>query len=472
MAMLALATLCQRVDPARTAVVQGGQRWTYGELDHASARLARMLRQRGVVADGLVAYSLPNGPGFLALTLAIYRCGATPAPLSPRLPEPERAAILAIMQPCCHVTQDDVAAIDLPGDETAATAQVMPVAASWKACTSGGSTGRPKVIVDRRPAAFEAGTGFIDIPPGGTIMVPGPLYHNATFSAAVFALWLGCTVITMPRFDAAEALDLIAREQVEWAMMVPTMMGRIMALPAAQRDPARMPHWHRVVHTASPMAAWLKQDWIDWFGPDHIWEVYGATEGLVRCWIGGAEWMERPGSVGRPIGGARIRILDEAGQDMPPGEQGEVFAMPTGGQGSTYRYIGAQSRATADGWESVGDIGWLDDQGYLYLADRRDDLIISGGINIWPAEVETAILRHPAVASCAVWGMPDADLGARVHALIEADERRLDRAALGRFLDQYLARAKHPRSIAFTSKPVRDDAGKIRKPRQTAQETP
>jgi bile acid-coenzyme A ligase len=210
------------------------------------------------------------------------------------------------------------------------------------------------------------------------------------------------------------------------------------------------------------MPGWLKQAWIAWRGADHIWEVYGATEGLVRCWIGGAEWLDRPGSVGRPIGGARLRILDPQGNDLAAGVTGEVFALPAGGPRSSYRSIGAERRATSDGWESVGDCGYVDEDGFLFLADRRADLIISGGVNIWPAEVEAAVLRHPAVRSCAVIALDDADLGQRVHAIVEADSD-LTLVDLRAFLDDYLSRDKLPRSIACQREPVRDDAGKYRK---------
>jgi bile acid-coenzyme A ligase len=211
------------------------------------------------------------------------------------------------------------------------------------------------------------------------------------------------------------------------------------------------------------MARWLKESWIDWLGPDHIWEVYGATEGLVRCWIGGREWLDWPGSVGRPIGGARLKILDDAGQEVPTGEEGEVYAMPPGGPGSSYHYLGAERRATADGWESVGDIGRVDADGYLFLSDRRSDLIISGGVNIWPAEVEAALLRHPAIGSCAVYGVADTDLGETVHAVIETTDAELNAITLSDFLTPWLSRQKHPRSISLQSTPVRDDAGKFRK---------
>ena len=455
--LLPLATLFERVPPDREALVHGDERWTFGQLDARSAELAGWLNSQGVVADDLVAFALPNGPEFIALTFAIYRAGATPAPLSPKLPEAERDAILATMQPRCMI---DAIALQSAG-ASVASLPPLHIAASWKACTSGGSTGRPKVIVDGRLAGFPAGTDFIAIPEASRILVPGPLYHNAPFSAAVFALWRGNTVLTMPRFDAAEALALIAHERIEWALMVPTMMHRIMALPPADLD---LTCWKTVVHTAAPMAAWLKHDWIAWLGPDHVWEVYGATEGLVRCWIGGREWLERPGSVGRPLGGGRIRVTAPDGSEVPVGELGEIYAMPASGPRTTYRYIGAERRIDADGWESVGDVGRVDAEGFLFLADRKDDLIISGGVNVWPAEVEAALLAHPAIASCAVHGVPHADLGQTVHAVIESAEP-LQLAEIVTFLSTRLARAKHPRSIALTNTPVRDDAGKFRKPR-------
>ena len=461
---LPLATLFERIAPEREALVHGEERWTFGDLDARSAQLARWLASQGVVADDLVAFALPNGPEFLALTFAIYRAGATPAPLSPKLPEAERDAILATMQPRCMV---DASALQHLG-KTDADLPQLHIAASWKACTSGGSTGRPKVIVDGRAAGFPTSTDFIAIPKASRVLVPGPLYHNAPFSAAVFALWRGNAVVTMPRFDATKSLALIASERIEWALMVPTMMHRIMALPPSDLD---LNCWKTVVHTAAPMAAWLKHDWIARFGAEHVWEVYGATEGLVRCWIGGREWLERPGSVGRPFGGARIRITGPDGTEMPAGELGEIYAMPASGPRTTYRYIGAERRIDAEGWESVGDMGRVDADGYLFLADRKDDLIISGGVNVWPAEVEAALLAHPAIASCAVHGMPHPDLGQTVHAVIESAEP-LSLDDVGLFLSTRLARAKHPRSIALTSAPVRDDAGKFRKPRSIDQAQP
>lgn len=456
--MEALAHVPSRYPANRLALVHDDARWTFGDLDRRSRQWANTLVARGVMHDDLVAYSLPNGPEFIALTFGIYRAGATPAPLSRKSPASERAAILAIMKPRLHVDANDAL------DDHSAQSIDRPPARAWKACTSGGSTGRPKVIVDGRPAGFVTGTDFIGIPADAPVLVPGPLYHNAPFSAAVFALWRGCTVVTLRRFDALDALRLIDAERIAWSIMVPTMLHRIWTLSAEDKARHDLSSWTQVVHTAAPMPQWLKRDWIDWRGADHIWEVYGATEGLVRCWIGGAEWLERPGSVGRPVGGARIRILDEQGEEVPVGEDGEVYAMPPGGPRSSYRYLGAERRAAAEGWESVGDCGRVDAQGYLYLNDRRNDLIISGGVNIWPAEVEAALLRHQSIRSCAVYGEADIDLGQRVHAVIETDPA-LSLEAVRIFLADHLTPDKMPRAITCRSEPVRDDAGKFRKPR-------
>ena len=456
--MIPLHQTPSRFPGPEIALVHGDARWTWADLDRRSAAWAARLRAQGVKPDDLVAFAFPNGPAFLALTFGIYRAGATPAPLSPKLAAAERAEILALMRPAAFLSDADkdapLEAAGLPAPE---------VAKSWKACASGGSTGRPKVIVDGRPAAFPDGMPFIGIPERGRVFVPGPLYHNAPFSAAVFALWRGCAVVTMDRFDAEAALALIARERLEWAMMVPTMMHRLMRLPAATRAAYDLSSWRMAVHTAAPMAQWLKRAWIDAFGPDHIWEAYGATEGLVRTFIGGREWLTRPGSVGRPTGGARVRILDARGRDLPAGEVGEIYAMPPGGPGTSYRYIGAERRATADGWESVGDMGHVDADGYIFLADRRADLILSGGVNVWPAEVEAAILRHPAVRSCAVVGLADEEFGQRVHAVVESDDAGLDLDGLRAFLTPHLSRDKHPRSLERKTAPVRDDAGKVRR---------
>ena len=208
------------------------------------------------------------------------------------------------------------------------------------------------------------------------------------------------------------------------------MMHRIWRLDAARAN-YDVSSLEMVCHIAAACPPWLKEKWIEWLGPDRLWEVYSGTEAIGATVIGGREWLEHRGSVGRLAPGASVRILDEAGNDVAPGEVGEIYFRPAGGLGSTYHYLGAQPRARGE-WETFGDLGRLDADGYLYLADRRTDLIISGGANIYPAEIEAAIDAFPGVLASVAIGLPDEDLGQRVHAIVEVrrdDAVRRRRAA-------------------------------------------
>jgi bile acid-coenzyme A ligase len=244
--------------------------------------------------------------------------------------------------------------------------------------------------------------------------------------------------------------------------MVPTMFVRLLKLPAEVRGRYDLSSLRRVMCTGAPSPAWLKRAWIEWLGPEKIYEAYGGTERIAGTIISGTEWLEHPGSVGKPTLGRKIRILDEQGKECPAGTVGELFMMPAGGRGSTYQYLGAEATATADGWESLGDMGYLDADGYLYLVERKTDMILCGGANVYPAEVEGALDAHPAVRSSAVIGLPDDDLGSRVHALVDAPGG-VSEAQLRAWLAERLVPYKIPRSFEFVSEPLRDDAGKVRR---------
>jgi bile acid-coenzyme A ligase len=266
----------------------------------------------------------------------------------------------------------------------------------------------------------------------------------------------------MTRFDAEESLALVERHQVDYALFVPTMMQRIWRLPEATRARYDLSSLRSVMASGAPSPAWLKRAWIEWLGPERIFEAYGGSERIGGTQITGSEWLAHPGSVGRPTGGRKLRILDPQGRELPAGEIGEVFMLPPGGQGSTYRYIGAEARASDGGWETLGDMGYVDDEGYLYLVDRKTDMIVTGGANVYPAEVEAAIDAHPSVRSSAVIGLPDGDLGQRVHAIVDAPGGASE-DALRQHLGEHLVRYKIPRSFEFVGKPLRDDAGKLRR---------
>ncbi len=243
--------------------------------------------------------------------------------------------------------------------------------------------------------------------------------------------------------------------------MVPTMMKRIWRLPPEVRGRYDLSSLQTVWHLAEPCPMWLKEAWIDWLGPDRIVELYAGTEAQASTVITGAEWLEHRGSVGRPIVG-EIMICDPQGDEVPARTEGEVW-LRGGQERPTYRYVGAEARRRDGGWESLGDHGYVDEDGYLYLGDRMQDMILVGGANVYPAEVEAALQEHPAVRSCVVIGLPDDDKGSRVHAIVEADPADVSQAAILEFLGERLARYKLPRTIEFVDQVLRDDAGKVRR---------
>ena len=462
----ALALHAER-DPEGRALVVDGEVVTWSALDRDSTRLARAFAARGVGAGDFVTIGLPNGAAFVASCFASWKLGAVPQPISSRLPPKERDAILAQARPALVVGIDDplpFAALGTGFDASGESDAPLPdaVSVSRQALASGGSTGRPKLIVDALPAEIDPSVPFYGNEPGTIVLVPGPLYHAAGFVNTSTTLLLGGTVVLMTRFEAAEALALIERHRVAWVAFVPTMMQRIWRLPAAERERFDVSSLRRVVSSGAPCPPWLFEAFVSWLGGERVFEAYGGTERIGGTLISGTEWLAHRGSVGKPTGGRRIRILDEDGRECPTGEIGEVFMMPPGGRGSTYRYIGAEARASRDGWESLGDLGYLDGDGYLYLVDRRTDMIVTGGANVYPAEIEAALDAHPSVLSSAVIGLPDEEFGQRVHAIVQASPPPSD-DALRSHLAAHLVRYKIPRSFEYVDEPLRDEAGKVRR---------
>lgn len=448
----------------------GVHRVTRRELDLRSNRLARAYRALGVGQGDFVTLALPNGIEFYMACAATWKLGATPQPVSPKLPVIERRAILELAKSKLIVgaSAEGVAGIAaLPeGFEPDAVLSDEPlpdcVAPSWKAPTSGGSTGRPKIIVATHPGMFDPDSDSARV----VQLVPGPLYHNAPFVFSMRSLFTGAPIVLMTRFDAEEALQLIQRYKVQDVVLVPTMMHRIMRLPRETRLAYDVSSLGRILHMAAPCPPWLKEAFIEWLGPERVWELYAGTESQALTMISGNEWLSHRGSVGQAKAGSQITILDGEGRELPPGVVGEVFMRPRGGSGSTYRYIGATAKSFGE-WESLGDMGHLDAEGYLYLADRQADMVISGGANIYPAEVEAALDAHPLVRSSAVIGLPDDDLGQKLHAIVDIGDHPipLDEllTTLRPHLEQHLVRYKIPRTFELVHAPLRDDAGKVRR---------
>ncbi|MBL8264780.1 AMP-binding protein [Steroidobacter sp.] len=467
----------ERKPPSALALVHPEGALTWSQLEARANQRARLYRSLGVGPGDYVSLALGNGNAFYETTFAVWKLGAIPNVISSRLPAGEAGEILQLVKPKLLVAESveilqlmrpkDCACIaadaDLSGfdDSTVEDAEPAP---QWKAMTSGGSTGRPKIIVDRKPALHDPSEVIFEQRAGGVVLNPGPLYHNAPFMLTHLALFNGSTVVGMRRFDAEEALQLIERHLVDWVNFVPTMMHRIWALPESVRKRYDLSSLRAVWHMAAPMPEWLKQFWLDWLGADKLWELYGGTERQGLTTINGVEWLKRRGSVGRLVTPGGMKALREDGSDCDADEVGEIYFLPTDGPGSTYYYLGADAKRRPDGWESLGDIGRIDADGYLYLADRRVDLIVRGGANIYPAEVEAALDAHPAVASSVAIGLPDAELGRVVHALVQPrPNSQLDVAELHSFLATKLGRYKLPCSYELSASPLRDDAGKVRR---------
>lgn len=458
--------------PDRVALIHENQRWTRSQLDGLANQMARAYAELGVGKGDLVTIALPNGVEFLAATLAVWKLGASPQPISARLPEKERQAIIELAQPKLilgaapgsygdtfsalpvgHVVAPALSSAPMEHDLVAEEVRVM---------TSGGSTGRPKLIVDITPALTDPTEAENFMRVRGTALVPGPLYHAGPFLVAFQCLFSGGTVVLMSRFDAEESLALIDEHEVDWVLFVPTMMQRIWKLGEAVRAKHDVSSLQNVMCSGAASPVWLKHAWIGWLGPEKIYEAYGGTERIAGTIIRGDEWLVHEGSVGKPPPGRKMKALRADGAECAPGEVGEIYMLPAGGQGSTYRYIGAEAPATGEGWETLGDLGWFDEDGYLYLADRKTDMVVVGGANVYPAEVEAAIDAHEAVRTSAVIGLPDDDLGQTLHAIVDAPGGVSDDELRAHLSDQ-LVRYKIPRTFEYVSEPLRDDAGKVRR---------
>lgn len=476
----ALAALVAE-DPDRPAVICGQRGVTRGELEARTNRLARAYLDLGVTPDSFVTIGLPNGIEFIEATIAVWKAGATPQPVSDRLPTTERRAIIDLADPSLVVGIDTAETGGRPsipaGFEPSRSHSDAPLeprmARAVKAPTSGGSTGRPKLIVSGHRATLANVTihaVHTRMPTGGVHLCTGPMHHNGPFIYALAALFTGNQVVVMPRFHAEEALALVERHRVDWMYLVPTMMQRIWRLPESTRLGHDVSSLQGVFHVAAPCPPWLKQAWIDWLGPSVILELYGGTEGQVATFIDGTEWLAHRGSVGRPLSG-EIEIRDDGGHRSANGEVGTVWIRRQAGTQKTYTYIGAEAREGGDGWETLGDVGWMDEEGYLYLTDRDTDMILVGGSNVYPAEVEAVLTEHPAVADACVVGLPDDDLGNVPHAIV-ALSSPVDDDELAAYLRDRLVSYKLPRSFERVAGPLRDDAGKVRRPALRADRLP
>ncbi|MBD8585401.1 AMP-binding protein [Frigoribacterium sp. CFBP 8766] len=478
-----IVTGLAEADPDRVVARDDAGTLTASQLDRASSVLARAYLDLGVGHDSLVTVALPNTVEMIVVCAAIWRCGATPQPISLGLDAAERAELEALVRPALVVGVPSAGAGGGAGraagaggaggvpwvpagwvpPPVAGDAPPLPDAwaSSWKAPTSSGSTGRPKVVLAAAPALLDPSAAVASFLPRDQVqLVAGPLTHSATFTYAFRGLLTGHELVLLPRFDERRMLRAIASHRVTWALVVPTMMHRLLRLPDEERAAADLSSLQTVLHLGAPCPPDLKRRFMAWVGAERVVEVYAGSESNGVLTIRGDEWLEHPGSVGRPGGGTSVAVRTADGDDLPEGTVGQVWLRRAGGP--TYRYLGGRSARTDDGWDTLGDLGRLDPDGYLHLVDRVDDVVLRGGVNVHPTEVERVLEAHPAVRGAVAFGVADDDLGQRIEAVVDVAG-----AAAGVTAEELLAWARQrldperrPAALWLVDEPVRDDAGK------------
>ncbi len=493
--------------PESLALIMAGSGETvsFGELEARANRGAHALRALGLKIGDTLAMACDNRPDYFDIFWATQRSGITLVPMSTRLKVDEIGYILEDSGAKALLISDYLtgtalelskARASLPGLEHLLVIGAIPGLPGWselcalqpatpisdeangaRMAYSSGTTGRPKGIRNEIPTS---GTSPIQ-PQGGALLFgklyplgedtvylsPAPLYHAAPMGFTTATQSLGGTVVVMEKFDPEEYLALIERHRVTLTQVVPTMFVRLLKLPEDVRTKYDHSSIKAVIHAAAPCPVPVKQAMIDWLGPV-IEEYYSGTEGSGFVKVSSAEWLERPGTVGRVISG-KIHICDDEGNELPVGETGTIYF--SGGQDFTYHNAPEKTASARNplhpDWSTMGDVGRVDEEGYLFLSDRKDFMIIAGGVNIYPQEVENLLVTHPKVADVAVFGVPNADFGEEVKAVVQpahwGDAGEDFASELIGWCKERLADVKCPRSVDFEQALPRAETGKLYK---------
>ena len=445
------------------------QAFTWAWLHTRSSQLAGELRARGLDFGDRLGIGLRNSPLFVLSVFAAWKLGAVPVPVRWDLPDWELQRLREVIAARLYLAEDDIdwmeatAASDVPELSDAVSPQRHGI------CSSG-STGTPKVILSAAPAVFDEvfstplGELWGAIPRPQTILVPAPMYHVNAF-ATLNSLLSGDRIVVMEKFDAARAVGLIEHHRISTFTATPTMLQRMADLnDIGQRDLSSLV-W--ITQGAAPMPPGLVHKWANLIGLEKIVMAYGMTEGLGITALRGDEWMAHQGSVGRGIRDTEVRIHSDDGSESAPGSVGDIYLRSSAYKGYIYLGDAARLKTTEDGFSTVGDLGYVDSDGFLYLIDRRVDMIITGGANVFPAEVETALIDHPKIADVVVVGLKDPEWGRRVHAIIEPADPLVVPSAeeiIG-YAKSRLAPYKVPKTIEIVDTMPRSAATKINRGR-------
>ena len=465
---------CERADEVDLIMVarDGAERGvSWRELEERANQIARELEVRGVVQGGIVALAMPSCVDHILTTLAIWKLGATLLPMRHDLPAWEFERLIAMAQPLVIVADAGQLSADCPvlsrADlDATATRSADPLPDRVSECVnliaSSGSTGRPKLIVV--PARGVVGGDVQSMSSRGdskaTVLVASPLYHVNGFSFAAPTLLEGGRTVLMERFDAALAVELIERHRVTVTIMVPTMLQRIARLDGLSSE--RFRSLNRLVYGGAKVPEWVVDRWLQLIEPKAFVFAYGSSERVGSVTMTGEQWPTHRGSSGLPRD-VELSIRDGNGLPVPIGEVGEIYMRPLEPR-AMFRYIGAPTPdLTQDGFCSLGDLGSVDLEGYLYVADRRSDMIISGGANVFPAEVEAALSEHPNLVDQVVVAVPDLEWGQRVHAIVQPADLSHSPSTeeLRAFCRERLAAYKVPKTFEIVAQIPRSEAGKL-----------
>ncbi len=487
--------------PDHPAIIMAGsgEAMTFGELDAAANRFANLLRSKGLKEGDAFGLYLENRIDYFVIAWGSQRAGTVLVPISTHLTAEETAYILDDSGAELLITSARFAAIadgvaklspetemlvfgsDGPADAAAAIASQSPnpipdQAPGIEMLYSSGTTGRPKGIrpgappdnnVQAVPALVMLMVGGFGVPGDGSCVYlsPGPLYHAAPLRWTMTVHRVGGTVVVMEKFDPEGALAAIEKYQINTSQWVPTHFVRMLKLPVDVRSKYDLSSHKSAIHAAAPCPVPVKQQMIEWWGPI-IYEYYAGSEGNGMTMVGSADWLAHPGTVGRAVYG-ELHICDEKGEELPAGEVGMIsFAAPL-----PFEYHNDPGKTkdvtNKHGWTTLGDIGKIDAEGFLYLTDRKSHMIISGGVNIYPQEIENLLITHDKVQDAAVIGAPDPDMGERVVAVVQPADMGEAGEALAEelldFLGSSLARLKLPRQIDFRAELPREANGKLYK---------
>lgn len=455
-------------DRALTVIARDGtgRSTTFAQLDALANQWGRALVEAGATVGSLVALAIPNSQQLVLSALGCWKIGAVPVPMRWDLPDWERSRVLEVIDPVVAV--DEQTRDMLTARAAAQSDGPLPEVVSPNAngiCSSG-STGLPKVILTLAQGVWTPESSFpflaawTPTPTPQTILVPAPMYHTNGFSPLTYLLG-GDELVVLEKFDAAVVVDVIERYRITNFTATPTMLARIAALPDIDQRDLSSIAW--ILQGAAVMPHALLHNWFELLSPEQVVMAYGMTENLGLTALRGDEWLTHRGSVGRGFRDTEVQILDQDGQPVGVDELGEVYLRSPMSAG--YHYLGGAPLlpSTSDGFRTAGDIGHIDADGYLYIADRRSDMIISGGANVFPAEVECALSEHEAIADVVVIGLSDPEWGRRVHAVVQLADlaSQLSERDVIAYAKTRLAAYKVPKTVEFIDEIPRTAATKI-----------